>query len=388
MTLPTRPPDTTVEMDEVDDVRASDETPTSSEPTPSIPVQSQPTVTPEPTHSTGTSRMSGILVSLVMILAGMGIGWLVFGTPAETTAPSETIASTVPGEASAPVLSSEEPVAAVADALLPSVVQLETSSGLGSGVIYDSDGLILTAAHVINGEETVRVRLSDGSQYEGQVIGVDESNDIGVIEVDASGLPAAPLDLEGDVEVGQMAVAIGSPFGLDSTVTAGVVSAINQSVPEQGRFRSLLQTDAAINPGNSGGALANRAGEVIGINVSIFSTSGGNDGIGFAVPITIAKQVADAIVSGEPLSTAVLGVSGTDAESGPSGALITGVAAGSGAADAGIEIGDVITAVDGTRVQGIGDLAAQVQSHRPGDEVSVELIRGGETVTVTATLGS
>jgi len=188
--------------------------------------------------------------------------------------------------------------------------------------------------------------------------------------------------------VGQLAVAIGSPYGLDSTVTSGVVSAVNQSVGGRNGFQSLIQTDAAINPGNSGGALANRNGEVIGINVSIFSATGGNDGVGFAVPIDLAADLADSIVSGEPISTAVLGISGTDAESGPSGALVAEVLPGSAAEGAGIQIGDVITEVDGVRVQGIGDVAAQIRTHRPGDEVDLVVRRAGAEMTITAELGS
>jgi serine protease Do len=230
--------------------------------------------------------------------------------------------------------------------------------------------------------------MSDGTQYTGRVLGGDAAADIAVVEVDASGLPAAPMDLDGDVRVGQLAVAIGSPYGLDSTVTSGVVSAVNQSVGGRRGFQSMIQTDAAINPGNSGGALANRDGEVIGINVSIFSATGGNDGVGFAVPIDVAADLAEAIVSGEPISTAVLGISGTDAESGPSGALVAQVEPGSAADEAGIEIGDVITSVNDVRVQGIGDLAAQIRTHRPDDEVSLGVRRGGEEMTITATLGS
>lgn len=358
---------------------------------PTAPFETETPIENRPPSRQSAGKLSALVTALAMLLAGLGIGWLLFSSPA--SAPTTTVASQeseapAPVNDPAPPLSSEEPVAAVAEALMPSVVQIETTTGLGSGVIYDSDGLILTAAHVVTGQSQVRVRLSDGSQYTGEVVGVDDSNDIGVIQVEASGLPAAPLALDGELQVGQLAVAIGSPFGLDSTVTSGVVSAINQSVPEGGRFRSLIQTDAAINPGNSGGALANRAGEVIGINVSIFSQSGGNDGIGFAVPITMAHQLAEAIVSGEEISTAVLGVAGTDAETGPSGALVARVEPGSGADEAGIQVGDVITSVDGTRVQGIGDLAAQIQTYLPGDEVTIDLIRAGETMTVTATLGS
>lgn len=330
---------------------------------------------------------SGLLIALGMLVIGLSLGWLLFGessdAPGETAAEATTT-TLAPAEA-APV---DEPVAQVAEALLPSVVQIESPAGLGSGVIYDSEGLILTAAHVVAGSDRVQVRLSDGSQYTGEVLGGDVPTDIAVVRVDATDLPAAPLALDEELQVGQMAVAIGSPYGLDSTVTAGVVSAIDQTVGNRGGFQSLIQTDAAINPGNSGGALANRDGEVIGINVSIFSASGGNDGVGFAVPIDVAHELAEAVVSGEAIESAVLGIAGTNTESGPAGALVTGIEPGSGADDAGIQIGDVIVSIDGTRVDGIGDLAAQVRSHRPGDVVSIELLRAGESIEIEATLGS
>jgi S1-C subfamily serine protease len=356
------------------------------------PAGSPPDPAPQPAQEKRRqSALSTLLMVVAALVAGVALGWLVFTNPAEEPAAKTSATGSdteAPPAAVGEVASTGEPVADVADALLPSVVQIETGAGLGSGVIYDSEGLILTAAHVVAGSDTVSVRMSDGTQYTGRVLGGDAAADIAVVEVDASGLPAAPMDLDGDVRVGQLAVAIGSPYGLDSTVTSGVVSAVNQSVGGRRGFQSMIQTDAAINPGNSGGALANRDGEVIGINVSIFSATGGNDGVGFAVPIDVAADLAEAIVSGEPISTAVLGISGTDAESGPSGALVAQVEPGSAADEAGIEIGDVITSVNDVRVQGIGDLAAQIRTHRPDDEVSLGVRRGGEEMTITATLGS
>lgn len=342
---------------------------------------------PESTPHRKRRSLFATVASLVAPLAvGVGLGWLAFSSP--TTAPEVAPPPAAAVQETAAPVATAEPVADVADALLPSVVQIETARGLGSGVIYDSDGLILTAAHVVEGNREVRVRLSDGTQLVGEVLGGDSAADIAVVRVDATGLPAARLALDEEVRVGQLAVAIGSPYGLDSTVTSGVVSAVNQSVGNRSGFQSLIQTDAAINPGNSGGALANRDGEVIGINVSIYSSTGGNEGVGFAVPIGLAADLADAVVSGDPISTAVLGVSGTNAEGTISGALITQVEPGSAAAAAGVEIGDVITSVDGVRVHGIGDLAAQVQSHRPGDEIVLEIHRAGSTTQITATLGS
>lgn len=338
-------------------------------------------------------RSVNVLVALGMLLLGLGLGWLLFDViiaTDEEAAPSPTVTAPAPTSGAESAISpTEEPVAAVAQALLPSVVQIQTGSGLGSGVIYDSEGLILTAAHVVAGSQNVSVWLSDGTRLEGQVLGGDVSTDIAVVDVDATDLPVAPLALDTDLEVGQLAVAIGSPFGLDSTVTSGVVSALNQTVATRtGDFHSYIQTDAAINPGNSGGALANREGEVIGINVSILSGGGGNVGVGFAVPIDVAYDLAQSVVAGEPIERAVLGISGTSTESGTAGALVTGVLEGSGAAEAEIRPGDVITSVDGVRVEGIGDLVAQLRSYQPGETVTLEIIRGDETIEVQAELGT
>jgi S1-C subfamily serine protease len=254
-------------------------------------------------------------------------------------------------------------------------------------VIYDSDGLILTAAHVVAGNDTVTVRLNDGEVIQGTVLGGTSGADVAVVEVDRSGQPAADLALDEELRVGQMAVAVGSPWGLQGTVTAGIISAVNQSVPSGGTARSLIQTDAAINPGNSGGPLVDREGRVLGINVSIFSLSGANDGVGFAVPVDIAADIAERVVSGESIETAFLGVTGDNAESGQAGAVITEVTPDSGADQAGVEQGDLVISIDGVRVEGMADLAAQVQSHRPGDTVEIVVVRDGQEVTMEVTFG-
>jgi serine protease Do len=298
----------------------------------------------------------------------------------DTTAPAAV-------DVSAPsYLTGDEPIADAAEVILPSVVHISTGSGLGSGVIYDSDGLIITAAHVVEGSETVQVRFADGDQAVGTVLGTAPEVDIAVIEVDRDDLPAAAFNTE-KPRVGQMAIAIGSPWGLESTVTAGIISAVDQTNCSTVTCASMVQTDAAINPGNSGGALVDRNGDVVGINVSIFSESGANDGVGFAVPSTIAIAYADSIISGEPIQTAFLGVRGADVETeGQAGAVITEVTAGSAAADAGLEVDDLVIALGGVPVLGWEDLIAQVRSHRPGDTVDLIVIRDGEEQTVSVTL--
>lgn len=340
-----------------------------------------------------------LLLVAVLLLSAAGIIYLFTSTPdgAETVeAPPTTAEASDADPTGEPVpvfepdtaQPSAEPVADAAEVILPSVVQILTNGGVGSGVIYDADGLILTAAHVVEGNSTVTVRLPDGEEIEGAVIGGNAEADVAVVQVERTGLPAATLALDDEPRVGQMAIAVGSPWGLSGTVTAGIVSAVNQTINcEFGSCQAMLQTDAAINPGNSGGALVDRQGRVIGINVSIFTLSGANDGVGFAVPIDFAYDVADRLVAGESIDRAYLGVSGIDVESGEAGALIEEVVPGSGADEAGILVGDVVLELDGVEVQGIRDLAAQVAQHRPGSTVDVLLLRNGEELTVQATLG-
>ena len=298
-----------------------------------------------------------------------------------TTAPAVDV--TLP---STPV--GNEPVADAAEVILPSVVHIQTQSGVGSGVVYD-EGLIITAAHVVQSSDTVRVRFTDGTQVNGTVLGTAPEVDIAVIEVERDDLTPATFATE-KPRVGQMAVAVGSPWGLESTVTSGIVSAVDQTNCSIEACAAMVQTDAAINPGNSGGPLVDRAGHVLGINVSIFTETGANDGVGFAVPSDIATTYADAIVSGEPIETAFLGVTlaaGDVDTEGQAGAVVESVVEQSAAASASIETGDVIIALDGVPVLGSADLQAQVRSHQPGETVEILILRDGQETTVTATLG-
>jgi serine protease Do len=195
------------------------------------------------------------------------------------------------------------------------------------------------------------------------------------------------LALDDEPNEGQMAIAVGSPWGLQGTVTAGIISAVDQAIPSGASARAVLQTDAAINPGNSGGPLVDREGRVLGINVSIFSLSGANDGVGFAVPIDVAHDIAERVVAGEEIEGAFLGVSIGMVESGRAGAVITELTPGGAADQAGLEIDDLVVEIDGAPVQRPADLAAQVQTHQPGDTVGVVVIRDGEELTLTVTLG-
>ena len=345
-----------------------------------------------PIHPTDVDRLAGsgsrrgrhlrpggpsafyLAAGALLLVAGLLLG--VNFAPSATTAVGPLVQLPVPTAAQ------PEDIAHVAATVAPTVVQLQSEGGLGSGVIYDSDGLILTAAHVVADVGRVDVRLADGRLVDGRVLGTHEATDVAVISITSDDLPVAVLGYGTAVQVGETAIALGSPFGLDQTVTAGIVSATGRNL----NGVPMVQTDAAINPGNSGGPLVNRAGHVIGINDIIFTEGGGNDGIGFAISIDIAIVVADQIVAGEDVQLAALGVASIPDTSGRGGAIIRDVLKGSAAAGAGFEVGDRIVAIDRTPVSNPGELFAVVVSHRPGASVEIEFVRDGEVLTVSATL--
>lgn len=270
-----------------------------------------------------------------------------------------------------------EPVAQVARILLPSTVQLRAGEATGSGVIYRPDGFILTAAHVVEGRDEVSVRLSDGSRLDGKVLGHDAARDIAVVKVDRTRLPAARLARGVRLRVGQLTMAIGSPFGLADTVTAGVVSGIGRSLPTGQGPVDAIQTDTSVNPGNSGGPLADRFGRVIGINVAVRGRVA--DRVAFAVPIDVAMQAADRIQQGQPPPpVAFMGVTGTEPATGRAGALVTEVHAGSPAANAGVIDGDLVIAIDRQQIDSMEELAAAIRRHSPGDKVTLTVVRDGE----------
>lgn len=361
---------------------------------PAPPVWAQGAPTPPPTVPPATPASPRRGAGARAALAGIAmVGLLGTGFAARGLLEDPTVVR-VPTPMATPAsvnTSDDEPVAAVADSLGASVVQIKTNEGLGSGVVYDASGLILTNAHVVGSAKSVQVHLGDGTNVTGEVLGADPSTDVAVVRIDGvAGLTAAPL-ASGDPRVGSLAVALGSPFGLEDSVTAGVVSAVNRPVDnEQGVVVGMIQTDAPINPGNSGGALANRRGEVIGINTLIFSQSGENNGIGFAIPIAKAKDVADRITSGSSLDRAWLGV-GADRSSngnGEPGAVVGQVESGSPAEQGGLQVGDRVTSIGDTTIKGFEDLAAAIGNHNPGDTVQIEVQRDGRTQTFEVQLGT
>jgi S1-C subfamily serine protease len=311
-----------------------------------------------------------------------------------TTAPAESVveetSTTEAGTDPPPTASAEtEPAAYVAQVLGPSVVQIETDFGIGSGVVYDT-GMIITNHHVVADATYLRVLLNDGSSLDGRLLGSSTDVDIAVVAVDEGGdLPVANLALGEKPTVGQTAIAIGSPFRLQQSVTEGIVSAVDRPVPSGNSIVAMIQTDAPINPGNSGGALADREGRVVGINTAI-QTGGStntNAGVGFAIPIDTAVGVANKIVAGEPIEPGFLGVAGGPTEDNSAGVQVEEVTAGSAAEAAGIQVGDHILSIDGAPVTAFQDLIGLIVAHSPGDTIDIELVRDGEPVTVTATLG-
>lgn len=285
---------------------------------------------------------------------------------------------------------SKEPIEAVADVVRPAVVQLETNSGLGTGFIYDATGLVLTAAHVTSGSRSITVRLADGTRLEGQVLGSDTNTDVSVVKFTPppAGVKAVALAVTNPPKVGQTAIAIGSPFGLDQTVTAGIVSSVNRPVPVGKNYVGMIQTDAPINSGNSGGPLVNLKGQVIGINDQIRTDTGGNLGIGFAIPIDLAFDVARSLAAGIQPEFGYLGIQTDEPPNGQAGALVTLVSAASPADLGGMKKGDVVLEADGKPITEFTVLNAIVRAHKPNDQLRMKVRHDdGKEALLTVTLG-
>lgn len=308
-------------------------------------------------------------------------------TPTPTTVPE--IRGTAPaplGEPPADI----EPAAFVAQVLGPAVVKLETGIGLGSGVLYD-ENLVLTNFHVIEGATNLTVTLSTGRVLPAEIVGTDPSTDVAVVRVETDeALPLAELATGVKPQVGQLAVAIGSPFDLQQSVTQGIVSAVDRPIPNtETSVVAMIQTDAPINPGNSGGALADRFGRVIGINTSIqtdgFTST--NVGVGFAIPIDTAVRIADLLVAGLPIEPGFLGVRGEEPPNGEVGVLLTEITEDSAAESAGLQTGDRVLSLDGAPVSEMLELAGLVLANQAGDTVVLEVVRDGELIEIEAVLG-
>lgn len=268
--------------------------------------------------------------------------------------------------------------------------QPQERHSLGSGFILSADGYVITNNHVVDGADQIVVKNTDGEEFDADVVGADAKLDIALLKIKAKGLRAVKLGDSDKLRIGDWVVAIGNPFGLEQTVTAGIVSAKGRVIGA-GPYDSFIQTDAAINPGNSGGPLFNAKGEVIGINTAIYSRSGGNNGIGFAIPINLTKSVFEELKTNGKVQRARLGVMIRDIDKetmkalglkSRHGALVPQVEAGSAADKAGIQAGDVITKIDQFEIKQAHDLPIRVARHRPGDKVRIEIIRDGKVKVI------
>jgi S1-C subfamily serine protease len=369
-------------------------------------------------------RYKPIAVVLAAVAAGSGLGAGVYAA-----LDPETTRTVIRETAAEPVAatSTTNSVNSVYRATRDAVVEItvtgaaeptpfggeEQQRGQGSGFVIDEEGHVVTNQHVVDDAQSLNVTMRDGSRYTATVVGSDPSTDLAVIKVNAPASKLTPLEL-GDssaVRVGDAVIAIGSPFGLDGTVTTGIVSALSREVEAPNNFAidDTIQTDAAINHGNSGGPLLNTRGEVIGVNAQIRSESGGNDGVGFAIPSNTVEEIASRLISGGKVEHAYLGVgsqtidsAAADALDIPRGAMVTRVNSGTAAAKAGLKPatgsrtvqgetyetgGDVITEVDGQAVEGADALRRVIDSHRPGDTVKLTVVRDGDSRTVEVKLG-
>lgn len=287
--------------------------------------------------------------------------------------------------------------------MFPNIPQNRKEQALGSGVIVSPDGYIITNNHVIAHATDIKVGLLDGKVYSGKVVGADPQTDIAVVKIDATGLPTAPLGDSASLHVGDMVMAFGNPFGLDFTVTQGIVSALGRSSVGIENYANFIQTDAAINPGNSGGALVNIHGQVVGINTAILSNDsgmggqGGFMGIGFAIPSNTAKHIMNDLIKNGKVARGFLGihigpVTPTLAQSmhvpDTNGAVVEDVQAGSPAAKGGLKAGDVIRSLNGENVSSYTGLRYDVAEMNPGTTVTLGILRDGQPLTVHVTLGT
>ena len=370
-----------------------------------------------PTKPRRRAFAASVVTASLLVGGGAGVGGAALWTSHQSGSdtPSAAAARTTSPVVDAPAAASGDgSVESVAHQVLPSVVEIDVAgpqgSGSGSGIILSTDGQILTNNHVValaGDSGALEVSFNDGSHAKATVVGTDPLTDTAVIQAEGvSGLTPATIGSSDSLQVGQAVVAIGSPFGLDATVTSGIVSALHRPVDvgSDGRGNSTvypaIQTDAAINPGNSGGPLVDMAGHVVGINASIQtigSTQPGGEsgsiGLGFAIPIDEVLPVIDQMRNGETPTHARLGISVENVASGTGalveeGAKIGQVNDGSAAADAGLRDGDVVTKVDDTLITSADSLVATVRSYRPGDKVTVTYTRSGAEHTVTLTLDS
>lgn len=369
------------------------------QPTPQAPQEPQPVIVPRRKHRVGTAAL------LALALTGGAIGGGAVGTVAASrwltpAQSSGTILNPQPINQQAQVPPSNI-AGTVYNAVSPSVVEViistaQARSGLvetgnGTGFVVDASGLIITNNHVIEDAASITIRFSNDEQRDAQVVGTDVTNDLALLQVEnmPSNIPAIPLGDSDSVQVGETAIAIGTPFGLDQTVTQGIISAVDRDWAPQGRpMRGLIQTDTPINPGNSGGPLLNANGEVIGVTTLIESPVRGNVGVGFAVPINTVKQQLPQLQAGENFEQGYLGITAAQAQTNANqqGVTIEDIQPNSGAAQAGLQSGDVITAFEGTPITDFEDLVGEITGRQPAETVTLTITRNGQQQELEVTL--
>jgi len=335
------------------------------------------------------------VVFLVPIILGANPIDVLRGRGTETVQEIKTVEERV-------VKAGQEAVVEAAARALPSTVNIEVQfgslgSGIGSGFIFSPEGYIVTNNHVVADATDIKVALQDGTIYNAEIVGTDPDTDIAVIKIAASDLPAAVIGTSSDLVPGELAVAVGSPEGFQGSVTSGIISALNRNVyiTNSAPLLDVIQTDAAINPGNSGGPLCNSLGQVVGINTAIYSQSGGYDGLGFAIPIDSANPVIEQLIATGSVTHPWLGISGSTLDPDTassynlpidSGAIVNNVVAGTPADEAGLEVGDIIVALDGTTIESMDQLVLEIRKHAVGDTLTVTYYRNDEKRETTATL--
>lgn len=363
--------------------------------------------------SQSTSRLALVAMVAGLVGAMIGSGVMIAYTNGADESAASSSATSAGGEVLTPTVEDGEErgqIASVAAAVVDTVVQVNTEGGSsatgkggnGSGVIYRSDGYIVTNNHVVAEANGLEVVLADGTELPAEVVGTDESNDLAVVRVEQTGLPAIPIGDSSDLQVGETAIAVGSPFDLEGTVTAGVISAVNRGpisvgVPGRGQqiMSDLIQTDAPINPGNSGGALVGTDARLIGINSAILTRSGasGNAGVGFAIPANTVVKAADSIIEKGYVAHPFLGVEGKNVSSSAAerlgveeGAHVDRAMEGTPAAAAGLVNDDVVVQLDGEEITSMDDLVMAVRNREIGDTVTLTYVRDGERHTTEAQL--
>ncbi|MDI6815699.1 MAG: trypsin-like peptidase domain-containing protein [Actinomycetota bacterium] len=384
------------------------------------PLQSSPKIAESQSRGGGKRNISVLIIALAFVSAIVGglvatylVPYMYGSSPAAVFSGGSGISGNGATEIIAVDKGAVSPVTAVAKKLQSSIVNInirqsieesfhpDVVSGVGSGVIYREDGYILTNNHVILGAKDIFVTVGT-DEIKGTLVAADTETDLAVIKVNRKGLPAAEFGSTKDLQVGEIAVAIGSPFGFEHTVTSGIISALNRTVSipdsrgdEVTTYTNLIQTDAPINPGNSGGALSDAKGRVIGINTLIMSSSGVTEGVGFAIPSETVQNVADQLIEKGQASHPYMGIKGSNIDdvlvdtsklAVSDGAIVLDVLKGTPAEKAGLKKNDVITAIDGKKIKTMDQLLVEIRQKKVGDKIELTYYRGSEKKTVELTL--